>query len=105
MGSRYATNANSALGGTSTAAGGADVLAFGSLGAALGCNPTAAGGAGAMAFGVGAAIGGYPTAADDDEDGAVALPYGRQRLAMVEQRSLEWATVGERVQGKLRGLL
>jgi hypothetical protein len=78
VGSRDATNANSALGGISTAVGGVNVLAFGGLGAALGCNPTAAGGA--LAFGVGAALGGNPTAAGNDEDGAAALPYVRRRL-------------------------
>jgi hypothetical protein len=49
---------NSALGGTSTAAGGAD----------------------ALAFGVGAALCGTSTASGNDEDEAVALLYGRRRL-------------------------
>ena len=71
MGSRDATNVNSALGGTSTAA---------------------AGGAGALAFGVGEALGGTSTAAGNNEDGAVALLCGRRRLVMVEQRGLGWAT-------------
>jgi hypothetical protein len=47
-------------------------LAFGGLGAALGGNPTAAAGADALAFGVGAALGGNPTAAG----GADALAFG-----------------------------
>ena len=68
MGSRDATNVNSALGGTSTAAGGA----------------------GALAFGVGAALGGTSTAAGNNEDGAVALLCGRRRLVLVEQRDLGW---------------
>jgi len=33
---------------------------------------------------VNSALGGNPTAAGNGEDGAVALPYGRRRLAMVE---------------------
>jgi hypothetical protein len=28
----------------------------------------------------------------NDEDGAVALPYDRRRLVLVEQRGLGWAT-------------
>jgi len=70
VGSRDATNVNSALGGTSTAAGGA----------------------GALAFGVGEALGGTSTAAGNNEDGAVALLCGQRRLVMVEQRGLGWAT-------------
>ena len=70
MGSRDSTNVKSALGGTSTTAGGA----------------------GALAFGVGAALGGTSTAAGNNEDGAVVLLCGRRRLVMVEQRGLGWAT-------------
>jgi len=70
VGSRDATNVNSALGDTSTAAGGAD----------------------ALAFGVGAALCGTSTASGNDEDGAVALLYVRRRLVLLEQRGLGWAT-------------
>jgi hypothetical protein len=98
VGSRDATNVNSALGDTSTAAGGADVLAFGGLGTALGGNPTAAAGVGALAFGVGAALCGNFTAASE------ALPFGDfgakigdardgtdlELLALGESRSLNY---------------
>jgi hypothetical protein len=59
---------------------------------ALGGTSTAAGGAGALAFGVGEALGGTSTTAGNNEDGDEALLCGRRRLVMVEQRGLGWAT-------------